>query len=52
MTEVVKTEVLPAIFSKVEKAADMQDESTDNLTETDLDCMQFCEDMPSQGSVS
>jgi hypothetical protein len=52
MTEVVKTEVLPAIFSKVDKVADMELETTNNLTETDLDCMQFCEDMPSQGSVS
>ena len=52
MTEVVKTEVLPAIFSKVDKIADMQEETTDNLTENDLDCMQFCKEMPSQGSVS
>jgi hypothetical protein len=34
----------------VKMVVDMQDETTVNLTETNLDGMQFCKEMPSEGS--
>ena len=46
-TEVVMTEALPVTSDMVNMVVDMQDETTENLIETNLDSQQFCEEMSS-----
>ena len=51
MAEVVMTEELPVTVVMVSMVVDMKNETTINLTETNLGSMKFCKEMPSEGSV-